>query len=73
MTMISAITDVKTAAGITDFGELDTEIAALKTAYDSDPTSVTEAQIDALHDKLAALSTPNLTNLNSLWSAVDQA
>jgi len=72
MMMLSAIGTMKTAAGISDLGELDTEAAALKTAYDTDPASVTEAAIDALHDKLAALKTPDLNSVTLLWKEADQ-
>ncbi len=66
-----AVDQIKANAGMTNLGELETEIAALRTAFTADPDTATEANIDAAHDKLIALKVPDVDNMRQLWTQVD--
>lgn len=64
------INDAKDTAGISDLGEVDTELAALETAYASDPATVTATSIQDLREKIGNLSFAAPTSLSALWSEV---
>lgn len=64
------IGDAKENAGITDLGEVDTELAALETAYAADPATVTATAIEAVRTKIASLSFAAVTSLSTLWNEV---
>jgi len=64
------IGDAKENAGITDLGEIDTELSALETAYATDPATVTATNIEALRNKIGSLSFAAVTSLSALWNEV---
>ena len=67
-----ALTEIKTATGVSSLSDIETNLTTLRSNYDSDPASVTDAQIDTAHDQFAAIKTPNLTSVSGLWRGVDQ-
>lgn len=68
--MKKVIADAKEAAGVADLGDYDTDVAALETAFGTDPATVTATSIQALRDKISALSFARTDSLSSLWSEV---
>jgi len=63
--------DAKARAGITDLGEIDTEITALRTAFDADPDTCTPANLKATKDKIGALRFDSVNSTQSLWVEID--
>lgn len=66
-----AIEQMKTATGMTNLGQVETEIAALRTAFTADPDTATEVAIDTAHDHLVALKVPDVDSMRLVWSQVD--
>ena len=63
-----SLQDAKENAGIADLGELDTEVAALRTAFTTDPTTVTEVQINDAAQKIRKLSFPSLDSSRDVFT-----
>ena len=61
-----AIQDAKEAAGVATMAEVETAVTALRTAYDTDPATVTAAQIVAASEKVVNFSIPTLTTLTAV-------
>ena len=67
-TMERSLADGKEAAGVATLAEVETGIAALRTAYTTDPATVTAAQLVAARTKLEKLVFPSLTNVTAVFS-----
>jgi len=65
------IADAKDKAGVSDLGELDTDAAALQTAYDADPATVTATMLVDLRTKVEGLTFNRVDSGSELWTEVN--
>ena len=56
------------AAGVASLAALESSVAGLRTAYTTNPATVTAAQINAVATQLKALTFPTLTTITSVFS-----
>ena len=69
----SGLEDAQTGAGVTSLAEIETAVAALRTAYDTDPATVTE---QALLDARTMIEGCNFGSIDSSageWAAAQAA
>jgi hypothetical protein len=64
------IQDAREAAGVASLAALETEVAGLRTAYTTDPATVTDAQIGATANKMSALTFPSMDDVSAV---IDEA
>ncbi len=64
------ITDAKDDGGVSNLGEIDTDIAALKTAFAANPSTVTAAALNALKNKVTLCKFSSVNSSTSLWTEV---
>lgn len=64
------IADAKDKAGVVDLGEMDTDAAALQTAFDADPATVTATMLTALRTKIEGLTFNRVDSGSELWTEV---
>ena len=67
-TMERSLADGKEAAGVATLAEVETGITALRTAYTTDPATVTAAQPIAARTKLEKLVFPSMTNISGVFT-----
>lgn len=67
-TMERSLADGKEAAGVATLAEVETGITALRTAYTTDPATVTAAQLIAARTKLEKLVFPSMTNISGVFT-----
>lgn len=67
-TLERSLADGKEAAGVATLADVETGISALRTAYATDPATVTAAQLIAARTKLEKLVFPNMTNITSVFT-----
>lgn len=67
-TLERSLADAKEAAGVATLSEIETGVTALRTAYDTDPATVSAAQLIAARDKMTKCVFPNLTNITSVFA-----
>lgn len=65
------IADAKDKAGVSDLGELDTDAAALQTAFDADPATVTATMLVDLRTKVEGLTFNRVDSGSELWTEVN--
>ena len=68
--MKKVIEDAKTAVGVSDLGDFDTDVAALEAAFAADPATVTAINLIALRDKISGLKFERTDALSALWNEV---
>lgn len=71
--MERSIADAVEAAGVVSLSALETQIAALRTAFNTDPATVTGAQIDAAAVALGKLVFPSLSNISAVFTEAKTA
>lgn len=62
------IQDGVESSGAASLAALESEVAGLRTAFTTDPATVTAAQINAAYDKLKALRFPSLTTVSDVFT-----
>ena len=67
-TLERSMADGKEAAGVATLAEVETGITALRTAYTTDPATVTAAQLIAARTKLEKLVFPSMTNISGVFT-----
>lgn len=67
-TLERSLADGKEAAGVATLAEVETGISALRTAYTTDPATVTAAQLIAARTKLEKLVFPSMTNISGVFT-----
>lgn len=65
-TMERSLNDAKEAAGISALSEIETAVGALRTAYDSDPATVTAEAIVAAANKVTLCVFPSMTSIRTV-------
>lgn len=60
------LNDAKEAAGVASLAALETEVAGLRTAFTTDPATVTDAQIGATVNKVTKLAFPSVNDISSV-------
>lgn len=60
------------SASVANLAALETAVSSLRTAFTTDPATVTAAQIDAAADKLKALKFPTLTTITDVFTEADK-
>jgi hypothetical protein len=63
-----SLQDAKEAAGVATLGEIETGIAALRTAYDADPTTATETMINDAAQQVRKLIFPSLDSARDVFT-----
>ena len=71
-TMERFLQDGCESAGVTNLAALETSVTGLRTAFTTDPATVTAAQIDTAADKLKALKFPTLTTIADVFAEADK-
>lgn len=71
--MERSIADAVEAAGVASLSALETQIAELRTAFTTDPNTVTGAQIDAAAVALGKLVFPSLSNISAVFTEAKTA
>lgn len=71
--MERSIADACEAANVASMASVETQIAALRTAFASDPATVTGAQIDAAATMLSKLVFPSFTNITAVFTEAKAA
>lgn len=67
-TMERYIQDGVEAAGVASLAALESSVAGLRTAFTSDPATVTAAQINGVATQLKALTFPTLTTISAVFT-----
>jgi hypothetical protein len=70
-TLERALESAKTLANIAAMSDIETGVAALRTAYDTDPATVTAAQIDTAADQVKAFRFPSLDSVRDVFTLAD--
>lgn len=65
-TMERSVNDAKEAAGITLLSEIETAVSDLRSAFESDPATVTAATIVAAATMITACTFPTLNNIRDV-------
>lgn len=65
-TMERSVNDAKEAAGITSLSEIETAVSNLRSAFESDPATVTAATIIAAATMITACTFPTLNNIRDV-------
>jgi hypothetical protein len=65
-TMERSLNDAKEAADISALSDIETAVGALRTAYDSDPTTVTADAIVAAANKVMLCVFPSMTSIRTV-------
>ena len=65
----SALLYAQHSAGVSSLEDLTTQVAALRSAFDSNPASVTDAQLETMIATLQAVEIPDPTQLSRLLTA----
>lgn len=68
--MERTIADAKEAAGVTTLAEVETGVSALRTAFDTDPATVTAAQLNTAKGKIDGLVFPRTDSLTSVFTEI---
>ena len=71
--MERSVADALEAAGVASLSALETQITGLRTAYNTDPATVTGAQIDAAATSLGKLVFPSLSNISAVFTEAKTA
>lgn len=71
--MERSIADACEAAGVATLAAVESQVSALRTAYASDPATVTGAQIDAAATALGKLVFPSLSNISAVFTEAKSA
>ena len=65
------VADCKEAAAITDFGDIDTDLTAMETAFSTDPATLTATMLYNFRAKLNAITFARADTLSDAWSEVN--
>jgi len=68
--MERVIQDACESAGVASLAAIETEVEGLRTAYDSDPSTVTDQQVGEAANKLEALTFPSTDDVSAV---IDEA
>jgi len=64
----SAVEDAQTGAGVASLAEIETEVAALRTACTADPATVTETALVAARTKIEGCNFGSIESSSSEWA-----
>ena len=71
--MERAIADACEAAGVVSLAAVETQVSGLRTAYATDPATVTGTQIDTAATALGKLVFPSLSNISAVFTEAKTA
>lgn len=71
--MERVIQDACESAGIVSLAALETEVSGLRTAFDTDPATATDANIGAAANKLEALTFPSQDDVSAVIDEAQEA
>lgn len=66
--MERSVADACEAAGVASLAAVENQVASLRTAFTTDPATVTGAQIDAAATALGKLTFPSLSNISAVFT-----
>ena len=66
--MERSVADACEAAGVASLAAVETQVYSLRTAFTTDPATVTGAQIDAAATALGKLTFPSLSNISAVFT-----
>lgn len=71
--MERSIEQAKANAGIATLAAMETEVTGLRTAYDTDPATVTDAQVATAGQHLTALVFPSVDDVSAVFDEAEEA
>ena len=71
--MERSIEQAKENAGIATLAAMETEVSGLRTAFATDPGTVTDAQIATASQHLTALVFPNIDDVSAVFDEAEEA